>query len=182
MGREVRLKKDLAIIGGLFVVVAALVIFGRGFTTSQFLGVSPRPESTKSAVKQKGTTDVTIGDLRISAEVADTGDKRKKGLSGRDELAIAAGILFVFDKSGSYAFWMKDMKFPIDIIWIDESSPAGGNKIVDIAENAVPEPDKKDEELKRYQPMAQAKYVLEINAGLVRLHNLQIGDTVGFEL
>lgn len=158
-------------------MVAALVIFGRGLTTGQFAGVSPRPESTKSAVKQKGTTDVTIGDLKISAEVADTADERKKGLSNRDELAIEAGMLFVFDESGSYAIWMKDMRFPIDIIWVDESK-----RIVDIAESAVPEPGKKDEELKRYRPRPQAKYILEINAGLSKLYNLQIGDAVTFEL
>ena len=171
------MKKDVAIIGGLFVVVAALVIFGRGFTSSQFVGISPRPESTKSAAKQKGITDITISDLNVSAEVADTVDKRKKGLSDREELAISSGLLFLFDKSGSYAIWMKDMRFPIDIIWIDESK-----KIVDIVENAVPQPGKKDEELKRYQPRSGAKYILEVNAGLVRLHNIQMGDTVNFEL
>ena len=175
------MKKDLAIIGGLFMVVAGLVIFGRGFTSSQFAGISPRPESTKSATQNKGVADVTIGTLKISAEVADTADERKKGLSDQDELPISIGMFFVFDKSGSYAIWMKDMRFPIDIIWIDDSQ-AGEKKLVDIAENAVPEPGKKDEELKRYQPRSQAKYILEVNAGLVKLHNLQIGDKVTFEL
>ena len=175
------MKKDLAIIGGLFLVVAILVIFGRGFTSTQFAGISPRPESTKSAAKQKGVAEVTIGSLKISAEVANTTDERKKGLSDRDELPINAAMLFVFDKSGSYGIWMKDMRFPIDIIWIDDL-PAGEKKIVDIAENAVPEPDKNDEELKRYQPRSEAKYILEVNAGLSKLHNLQIGDTVTFEL
>src|SRR3990167_11255116 len=168
------MKKDLAIIGGLFLAVAVLVIFGRQFTSSQFISPTGQGEATRQAQK-KDTTSVILGDLKIEATVVDNADERKKGLSEKEDLAISSGMLFVFEKSDSYAIWMKDMKFPIDIIWIDE-----GKKIVDIAENAVPEPKKKDDELKIYRPKGPAKHVLELNAGLVKLHNLQIGDTVNF--
>lgn len=171
------MKKDLAIIGGLFVAVAALIIFGRGFTTGQFVGVRPQHESTRAAARRGDTADITTRDLKISAQIADTADKRNKGLSGQGDLPITGGMLFVFDKKGAYAIWMKDMKLPIDIIWIDESK-----KIVDIAQNALPEPGKKDQELKIYRARGDSKYILEINAGLARLHNLQIGDVVNFEL
>ena len=72
---------------------------------------------------------------------------------------------------------MKDMKFPIDIIWID-----GEKRIVDIAANVRVEPDKKDRELAVYKSQAEALYVLEVNAGLSALHGLSIGDQVNFEL
>ena len=67
------------------------------------------------------------------------------------------------------------MKFAIDIIWIDENK-----KIVDIATNVPPEPGKKDRELTIYRPGTDAKYILEINAGLSSLNNFQIGDQVEF--
>ena len=69
------------------------------------------------------------------------------------------------------------MKFPIDIIWISEDK-----KIVDIAQSAAVEPGKKDKDLKIYRPEADSLYVLEINANLANLHNLQVGDDVFFEL
>ena len=86
-------------------------------------------------------------------------------------------MIFVFDKSASYIFWMKNVEFAIDIIWINDAK-----KIVDIAQNVPPEPDKGEKKLTRYKPKSDAKYVLEINAGLSSLHNLQIGDQVSFEL
>ena len=168
-------------IGGLFLLVAGIVIFGKGYSTGSF--ITGTNQSTKSAsssraeIKPRDSAQVTIGNLQVTAAIADTADERKKGLGDREELPISAGMLFVFEKSDSYAIWMKDMKFPIDIIWIDE-----GKKIVDIAENAVPEPKKRDDELKIFRPKGPAKHVLELNAGLVKLHNLQIGDTVNFTL
>lgn len=177
------MKKDLAVIGGLFLVVAVLIIFGRGYSTAQIAGTPKQSSSSASTNQnvQKNETDVTLGDLQIKATIVDTADERKKGLGKRDELPIGDGMLFVFDKSDIYSIWMKDMRFPIDIIWI-EDLPAGEKKIVDISENALAEPGKKDNELKVYRPNAQARYILEMNAGLVKLHNLKVGDTVNFEL
>src|SRR3989338_10847621 len=174
------MKKDLAIIGGLFLAVAVLVIFGRQFTSSQFISPTGQGEATRQAQK-KDTTSVILGDLKIEATVVDNADERKKGLSENEDLAISSGMLFVFEKSDTYAIWMKNMKFPIDIIWID-GLPTGQKKIVDIAQNATAEPGKNDEELKIYRPKTPARYVLEINAGLSKLHNLQVGDAVSFEL
>lgn len=57
---------------------------------------------------------------KIKAEVVDNEEARMKGLSGRDNLADDEGMFFVFEKSDIYPFWMKDMKFAIDIIWIME--------------------------------------------------------------
>lgn len=168
------MKKDLGVIFGLFAIVILLLVFGGEFTSTSFL--RPAKESTGQA-KQSGLLKVLIKDLNIDAEVANTADSKKKGLSGRSSMEIARGMLFVFDKSSNYTFWMKDMKFLIDIIWIDENK-----KVVHIVENASPEPDKKDGELTRYASPNAAKYVLEINAGLSRLHYLQIGDIADFKL
>lgn len=173
------MKKDLAIIGGLFLVVIILLVFGKGFSSASYVGFGTTTQT--SSQKNKNQTNISIGSLSIKAQVASRTNDRKKGLSNRDSLPINEGLLFVFENSGKWTIWMKNMKFPIDIIWIDET-PAGEKKIVDIATDAIPQPEKKDEELKRYQPQSQAKYVLEINAGLANLNNLKVGDTVNFEL
>ena len=168
------MKKDLAIIAGLVLVVVFFIIFGRGFSTGQFL----TQIATNSAQTQnKESAQVTIKDLMIQAIIADEPKEREAGLADYPSLPLGEGMLFVFDKSASYVFWMKNVEFAIDIIWIDETK-----KIVDIAPNVPPEPNKNEKELTRYKPKGDAKYVLEINAGLSALHNLQVGDQVLFEL
>ena len=57
----------------------------------------------------------------LSVEVADTQASRELGLSGREKMGDDEGILFVFDTPGRYGFWMKDMQFPLDIIWINQN-------------------------------------------------------------
>ena len=168
------MKKDLAVIAGLVLVIVVFIIFGRGFSPSQFTNQT----STQSAqIQKKESTQITIKDLVIQAKIADEPKEREAGLADYSSLALSEGMLFVFDKSASYVFWMKDVEFAIDIIWIDENK-----KIVDIAPNIPPEPNKGEKDLTRYKPKSDAKYVLEINAGLSSLHNLQVGDQVAFEL
>ncbi|MEN8252004.1 MAG: DUF192 domain-containing protein [Patescibacteria group bacterium] len=66
----------------------------------------------------KKIRSVEINNHEISVEVMDTPHKRQQGLSGREELCENCGMLFVFDEVGEYSFWMKDMLFDIDIVWI----------------------------------------------------------------
>ena len=175
------LKKDLAIVGGLFLLVVVLLVFGRGFTTTTFIGTGQEatgsPQASINPAAPNVKTLLTINTLNIYVDVSRNREERQKGLSGRDQLPLNEGMLFVFETSSNWAIWMKDMKFPIDIIWIGEDK-----KIVDIAQNALPEPGKDDRELKIYRPKGPAKYILEINAGLSKLHNLQVGDVVSFEI
>lgn len=168
------MKKDLAIIAGLVLVIVVFIIFGRGFSTGQFV----TQVATESAQTQrKESMQVTIKDLVVQAKIADEAKEHQTGLADYSSFALGDGMIFVFDKSASYVFWMKDVEFAIDIIWIDDAK-----KIVDIAPNVPPEPNKGEKDLTRYKPKSDAKYVLEINAGLSALHNLQIGDQVAFEL
>lgn len=103
----------------------------------------------------------------INLEIADTEAERAQGLSGRDRIADNEGMWFVFDQEGIHPFWMKDMKFNIDIIWLDED-----HSITDIIRNApVPEiPD----DLSTYSNTKPAKYVLEVNSGVSE--ELSVGD------
>ena len=115
---------------------------------------------------------VSINGIEISVEVANTYIKHRKGLSGRESLPKDEGMLFVFDKPGLYEFWMKEMNFPIDIVWIGEDK-----RVVFIKENATPE---SFPEL--LHPSLPALYVIETNAGFVKEHKISVGDTTEFTL
>lgn len=111
---------------------------------------------------------VYIADIPLWVEVADSFEKRKTGLSGRESLKEDRGMLFVFDRSLKHGIWMKDMNFPIDIFWIDEN-----NRIVDIQTNAEPESFPKI-----FYPKADAMYIIETISGFQRIYNINIGDRV----
>ena len=107
------MKKDLAVIAGLVLVIVVFIIFGRGFSTGQFL----TQNATESAqVQTKESTQVTVKDLVIKVKIADEPKEQQTGLADNSSLALDEGMMFVFDQSKRNTFWMKDMKFAIDII------------------------------------------------------------------
>ena len=111
----------------------------------------------------------------IKAEIADTEAERERGLSGRTSLAADAGMWFEFEQDGKYSIWMPDMNFAIDIIWISSDF-----KVVQIANNVLPEPGVSENKLKHYINQSPARYVLEVPAGTAAAHKLMIGSQ--FEL
>ncbi len=113
---------------------------------------------------------VEIGEAKINVIVASTGALRAKGLSDTPTLPEDQGMLFVFEKQDIHSFWMKDMRYPLDIIWIDEN-----NQIVDISENISP-----DSYPTTYASSLPIRYVLEVNAGFSDLHQIKKGMTVNF--
>ncbi len=115
---------------------------------------------------------ISINNHSFILEVADTDAKRAQGLSDRLTLDQSHGMLFVFPTKDRYAFWMKDMHFPLDFIWIED------DLIVDITEN-VPTPVTATY-LPRYQPKSQVNKVLEINMGVVKKNGIIIGQKVSF--
>lgn len=111
--------------------------------------------------------NIAMGDSVIKVEIAISEEEKKRGLSGRKFLPENQGLLFVFDKSGFYSFWMKDMNFPIDIVWL------GNNlEIIDMGENLGPETYPQT-----FFPQRPAKFVLEVNAGWIKRHNIKLGMT-----
>jgi len=115
---------------------------------------------------------VRVAGKEFSVQVADMPASRTKGLSGRVSLPENGGMFFDFNAYGDYGFWMRDMNFPIDIIWIKDDS------IVGFSENVLPEPGKSIFSLTTYHPPKQVDKVLEINAGLVRKYGFKVGDGV----
>lgn len=122
---------------------------------------APSPPGTFRTIK--------IGEVSIRAEVADTNQKRIQGLSGRASLGENDGMLFVYPQKGMYGFWMKDMHFPLDFIWID------GDTIVGFNENV---PFLKNTQLPSYYPPEPIDKVLEVNAGFIKKHSIGKGTKV----
>jgi uncharacterized protein len=110
---------------------------------------------------------VTIGVYVIDAEVADTPERKQRGLSGRASLADGRGMLFQYDTPGRYGFWMPDMHFDIDILWIR------AGRIVHVEPNVS-----KDDAQRIYRPSAEADLVLELPAGTAAQRGFQVGDAV----
>lgn len=110
--------------------------------------------------------DFYVGSASFRVGVAKTPSAREKGLSGRESLGQDEGLLFIFPEPGLHGFWMKEMNFPIDIVWMDRYL-----KVIGISENVSPE---SYPEL--FYPPSPAQFVLEIDAGSARAKGIDVGD------
>lgn len=119
----------------------------------------------------KKTSKISINDHIINVEIASTPISQSKGLSGRSSLKTDSGMLFVFPNKDLYAFWMKDMNFPLDFIWIDKET------VVDVSRNI---PVFTSGELQTYTGRLPYDKVLEISAGAADKYEIKIGDKVTF--
>ena len=111
---------------------------------------------------------ITIGVVSVAVEVADTESLRERGLSGRSDLRSGNGMLFVFDTDGLWNIWMKDMRFPIDIVWADVDG-----KVVTVALDIAPETYPEV-----FSPSSPARYVLELPAGFAAAHGIVEGGQI----
>ena len=118
------------------------------------------------AIPQQAQSTLTVNSKRITIELADTPEKQVQGLSGRTMLAKNSGMFFTFSYSGNWGIWMKDMLFPIDILWLDSEF-----KVVGMKENAWPE-----SYPEAFYPDALATYVLEVNTGFIKENNIIMGS------
>ena len=119
---------------------------------------------------------VAIGNATYSVDLAILPEERQQGLSGRERMAPDEGMLFVFEEERQLNFWMKEMHFPLDIIWIDSQC-----RLVEVAANVpTPPPGAANDEIPRVQSPAPARYVLELNAGEAERKGLQAGDLIQF--
>ena len=119
---------------------------------------------------------VTVGRTAFPVELAITVAQQIQGLSDRSSLALGTGMLFVYEKQSKLTFWMKDMRFPLDMVWIGADCT-----VVGVTRNAPPPvPGQTDEQLPRFSPAGPAQYVLEINAGEADSESIAPGDPVEF--
>lgn len=121
----------------------------------------------------KGITRVdyvtaNIKEASYRLEVANTQSKREKGLSERDSLPAGQGMLFDFQQDGDWSIWMLQMRFPLDVLWLDADK-----KIVALKTNATP-----GSYPEVFRAGQRNRYVIELNAGEVQKRGLEVGDTL----
>jgi hypothetical protein len=122
-----------------------------------------------------GRGTVVIDDrLTVAVDVAATPETREKGLSDRPVIGPGEGMVFLFPAAELYAFWMKDMHFPIDILWISEG------QLVDMTTDVPPAVP--GQEIPRYAPKFPADTVLEVQAGFAERHRLAPGMKVSVRI
>lgn len=105
---------------------------------------------------------VNIGSIAIPVIIADTKEEQEQGLSGTESLRVDSGLLFVFNVPGRHGFWMKDMNYALDLVWIDENL-----KIIAISKDITPQTYPTI-----FTPPEDVKYVLEVNAGFSTKNNI----------
>lgn len=127
----------------------------------------PQPASGSN-----GGEYIMIRSAVLSVEIADTAAARGRGLSGRETLPAGEGMLFIFEADGRHSFWMKDMRFPLDILWFNKE-----RELVDMALSVPPEG---LSPAKTYAPKRDARYVLEVPAGWARAQKVGAGDVFSF--
>lgn len=113
---------------------------------------------------------VVFGGKDFAVDVADTSFTLKKGLSGREKLSSSEGMFFIFGTPEKYGFWMKEMNFPIDIIWMDKDF-----YITHIEKNVEP-----STYPTVFYPEKESLYVLEVASGQSDILGVKLGDRVEF--
>lgn len=117
--------------------------------------------------------NISINNYTLLVDLSITFEQIILGLSNKNSIKENEGMLFVLNPSSRRGFWMKDMKFPIDIIWLNENK-----EIVNIKKSLEP----CVTNCPVYYPDRESKYVLETVAGFADKQNLKVGDTIIFEL
>lgn len=110
----------------------------------------------------------------LQTEVMVSDEDRQMGLMFRPSLPLDHGMLFIFEQADFHGIWMKNCKFPIDIVWLDAEA-----KVVHVAQKVPP---CKAEPCPVYQPLQRASYVVELNAGQAAKEKAVLGSKLEFSL
>ena len=156
-------------------------VLSLGFAVGALLALTAGPASAQSQVRAPWqpqippyeTAEITVGDQSLTVDLATTGELRGRGLGYREGLAPGTGMLFVFPEPGPRSFWMKGMRFCLDIIYINDG------QIVSAAESVCPEPvGTADSDRTSYPSGVDARFVLEVPAGWLDAHGFGVGTPV----
>ncbi|OGI87032.1 hypothetical protein A2995_00490 [Candidatus Nomurabacteria bacterium RIFCSPLOWO2_01_FULL_33_24] len=160
-----------------FLVILLIILFVFLVGTGKLSNVLNKKSNEIEPVSQETISydeysrgNLIINGLTIPVIIANDTEKHIKGLSNRLLLPEDEGMFFVFEEPAEYMFWMKDMQFPLDIIWFSKDL-----EIIHLESNLPPEtyPD-------YFGPKKDSMYVLEVKAGFGTKNNLKIGDKAEF--
>lgn len=160
-------RKTIYIPIGIF-VLGGLIFAANQFSLLALVTGDPSPSRMEDAGSL--LPSVEIDGTTVPVLLATSSAAVRKGLSGRASLEADQGMLFLFLKADRYRFWMPDMHFPIDIIWIENG------RVVDIDENVSNDFDPANPVF--FSPPSPVRYVLEVNAGFSKRQGIDIGDAV----
>jgi len=118
------------------------------------------------------TINLNIKNEKFNLEVAQTLTQKSRGLSNRSSLCSNCGMIFVYQKEGTYPFWMKDTLIPLDIIWISSRGV-----VTDIV-TANPQPNTPITKLTLYQNTKPAQYIIELNANRSQEIGLKVDQQI----
>jgi len=119
--------------------------------------------------------EVVIGEKTYNLEIVTTDQDLEKGLAKFDQIENNQGMLFIFDKPGRWSVWMKDMKFNIDIIFLNENK-----EVVTIFQNVQFETHDNVFQYRKYVPDYDSKYVIELKEGEIKDNKIKLGDKISF--
>ncbi len=160
----------------IFILVLALCLFLLWSPVKNYFGWQLSENKNTSEVENNTPMkaagyqkiSLTVNNVTFLAYVADTNEKRAAGLSGWDNLPLNQAMFFVFDQPGQQGIWMKDMKIPLDIVWLDENGT-----IIYLQENISP-----DTFPKVFGSNNLSLFVLELPAGFISQNKINLGMTV----
>jgi uncharacterized membrane protein (UPF0127 family) len=160
---------------GVIAIAAAVPHTQPAPTTASGSSTIVQTQSTTPAPGGGNYNQVTLkaGNATVVADVSDTDILRQQGLSGRTSLSDGTGMWFEFDTDGSYGFWMKDMQFSIDMVWVNSSYT-----VVTVAANVSPDSYFKENPPEVFYPTTAARYVLELPAGYAAAHGIADGTQI----
>lgn len=164
------MKKWIEIIGIVGVIgIGALVVARGDLLINQdpvvVEEVRTNPESERVGLK--------IGKVIVLVEIRDSPEEMSLGLSYRESLDYESGMAFVYSKPQEVMYWMKDMNFPLDFVWV-------ANGVVVEITDAVPAPTTEDPVPKTVAPSQPVDMVVEVNSGFVQQREIRVGDKVSW--
>ena len=169
-------RARVALIGGIVLGCAACSSSNSVSTATPVApAVSPISTVTFDTTTIAWTRDGVTASMRV--EVASTADQSQRGLGYRDSLPEDAGMLFDLHETRVPGFWMKGMRFPLDMVWIGEDG-----RVAAVTENVPPQPGVADEGLGFTSPPVPVRYALELNAGAARRLGIVAGTQLAFDL
>ncbi len=161
MGTKIMPNKLLAIIPIIVIVVIGVVVLGNNTVID-----SADYEVIDVGDQSFYFDTIKIDEVLVDVQISDTPLKRNVGLMNQEQLPYDEGMLFIYEESGNYSFWMHNMKFALDIIWFDDKGNA-----VHIKQN-VPPCTTEPEFCRVYDPETEALYVFEATAGFVEMFGI----------
>ena len=162
------MKKKYAyiLLGIIILIVGSWMLFAKQKLSTSI--IEKRAFITVCGEYKQG--NIILNKKLIVVDISDNKCKEELGLSGRKSMTDSEGMLFSFDTIGNYGFWMKDMSFPLDIIWLDEQFNIVG-AVEKIDPGTYPN---------IFGADYKAKYVLEVISGTLSKNNIKVGDKIIF--